>query len=139
MSQLQYFNLWLVVGVYVLPQLPNSPKSRSNSYEDGKEELLGIEILRQTVAYVIQNSKVGISWTEVKEAYAKILEEKCRNITQKTIAAMAQNLEWVGYNRNYCIITKNIKSLCVSRFCLIVLCYKYAATSVELPSASHKI
>ena len=85
----------LNVGVNIFPLLPPTPESRSsrNSFENNEGEAQDNQTLQETVAYIVQNGKAGISWSEAKEAYAKIIEEKCRNATQDILAYMAWYLE----------------------------------------------
>ena len=68
----------------------------SQSLQNGKKENIpspqSYKILNETVAFVVENSRVGMSWQEVKDAFAKVVEEKCKTNTHIAIAAMADLL-----------------------------------------------
>ena len=52
------------------------------------------KLLSETVTFIVENGgRVGITWLEVKEAYAKVIQEKCRSTTHDTKAALASMTE----------------------------------------------
>ena len=91
----------------------------SQSLQNGKKENIpspqSHKILNETVAFVVKNSTVGISWQEVKDAFAKVIEEKCKTDTHSAIAAMADLLGWVFQLCDISLSQKFGKSWQISR------------------------